>query len=71
MAFNYSELRGRIVATFGSQGAFAEAVGKKEQQISAKLNNKVGITKEEIIDWSEKLGIDSSEYGKYFFTKEV
>lgn len=71
LAFNYSKLKGRIVEKYGSQRAFAQALGQKDQTISRKLNNTVGITKEEIIEWSAKLGIDSAEYGAYFFAKEV
>ena len=71
MAFNYSKLRGRIIEKFGSQGAFAEALGKKEQTVSAKLNNRIGLTKEDILEWSELLGIENAEYGAYFFTQDV
>lgn len=71
MAFDYSKLRGRIVEKFGSQSAFANAIGKQEQAVSAKLNNRVGITKDEIIEWSEVLGIDPDDYARYFFAKEV
>ena len=71
MAFDYSELRGRIVTKCGNQSEFAKRIGMKPQALSRKLNNQVGITKEEILDWSEILEIEPPEFGKYFFTLKV
>lgn len=70
MAFDYSKLRGRIIEKYGSQSAFANAIGIQKHVISSRLNNRVGISKEEIIVWSEKLGISPDDYTKYFFQKK-
>ena len=71
MAFDYSKLKGRIVEKCGSQHEFSKQIGKQPQAVSRKLNNQVGITKEEILEWSKVLEIDPSEYGSYFFTQKV
>lgn len=71
MAFNYSKLRGRIVEKYGTQSNFADALGKPIQTISTKLNNKVGFTREDILVWSKLLDISESEYGAYFFDRNV
>ena len=67
--FDYSKLRGRIVEKYGSQLNFAKALGKAEQTVSAKLNNTVGLTRQDIITWSELLEISECDYGAYFFCK--
>lgn len=69
--FDYSKLRGRIVEKYGTIEAFAEGVGKSYVTISKKLNNKTGISREDIIEWSNLLDIPSSDYDIYFFVREV
>ena len=71
MNYNYSKLRGRIVEKYGTASAFADALGIHKTQLSAKLNNKVDITKQDISTWSDLLNISMEDYGTYFFTKEV
>lgn len=66
--FNYRKLRGRIVEKFGTCGAFAKKIGIYKQTLSAKLNGDIGITKEDIIEWSEILEIEKEEIGVFFFT---
>jgi plasmid maintenance system antidote protein VapI len=63
-------LRGRIVEKYGTATAFAEALGIHKSQISAKLTNKIDITKSDIMEWSELLDINRSEIGEYFFCRE-
>lgn len=65
----YSKLRGRIIEKYGSYSAFADAIGEHRTVVSRKLNGDVGITKQDIIDWSQALGIELSEYGIYFFAQ--
>lgn len=71
MAFDYSKLRGRIVEKFGSATGFSKELGVALPTISAKLSNTKSITKNDIIEWSEKLEIPVSDIGLYFFTQKV
>ena len=65
--FKYSKLKGRIIERYGTQKAFAEAVGVAENTLSLKLNDKVGITREDILTWSDLLGISIDDYGSFYF----
>lgn len=65
--FKYAKLKGRIIERFGTQKAFAEAVGIAENTLSLKLNDKMGISKEDILTWSTLLGISIEEYGSFYF----
>lgn len=64
---SYAKLRGKIREVFGTQGAFAAAMGIDAATISGKLNDKS--------DWSRKemelacvlLGIPLDELPQYFF----
>ena len=71
--YDYSELRGRIIARFGSQRAFAEAYGISEIAMSKKLNGGIGITTDDIDRMSsdEYLCIRPEDYHIYFFKKKV
>ena len=69
--FVYNKLRGRIVEKYGSLEAFAAAVGISNVSMSKKFNNKMGISREEIVKWSEMLDISNDDIGAYFFTREV
>lgn len=71
MSFNYNKLRGRIREIFGTQEAFGKAIGLSNTSISAKLNNKVEWTQQEINKATEVLKIADSEVYTYFFTEEV
>lgn len=69
--FNYSKLKGLIVEKYDTMSCFADSLGVAIQTISAKLNNKQAITKNDIIVWSNMLGIEVNDIGLYFFTPEV
>ena len=69
--FVYNKLRGRIVEKYGSLEAFAAAVGISNVSMSKKFNNKMGISREEIVKWSEMLDISNDDIGAYFFAREV
>ena len=69
--YDYSKLRGRIVEKYGTASAFADALHTHKAQLSAKLNNKVDITRADIEAWSSLLDIGSDEYGAYFFAQKV
>lgn len=67
MAFEYRKLKGRIVEKYGSQGAFAAALGTTDQTISRKMNAVTSFSTEDIKKWSELLNIKADEIGSYFF----
>ena len=69
--FDFSELRGRIVAKYGNGKALAGAVGISEAQLSDRLNNKVAFKPDEIPRLCGLLEIAVEEIGKYFFTPKV
>ena len=71
MDYNYSKLIGRIKEVFGTQAAFAEAMGMGESTLSLKLNNKAEWTQEEMSKAMDFLHIDHSEVKAYFFTHLV
>lgn len=64
---SYSKLKGRIVEKFGSQAAFAVAMGWREALLSAKLNNKSQWTFAEVMKACKLLGIPLNEAHLYFF----
>ena len=41
MAFDFSDLSGRIIARYGTRRAFAAAAGFSESALSARLNNQL------------------------------
>lgn len=71
MSFNYNKLRGKIIEVFGSQEKFADELGISTNALSRKLNNKISLSQQDIIQWSELLGIPDSEYKSYFFDYNV
>lgn len=71
MSFKYNKLRGRIVEVYGSQDAFASAIGSTANTVSRKLNGIVGFSQEDICDYCDKLNIPLSEVGVYFFELKV
>lgn len=71
MAFDYNKLRGRIKEKYGTQDAFAEAVGIGRVSLSEKLNNKVEFKQREINKSCEVLEIPIEEMTDYFFKLEV
>ena len=64
---SYAKLRGRIVEKYGSQSAFAAAMGWREALLSAKLNNKSEWYFAEVMKACELLEIPQSEAHLYFF----
>ena len=69
--YDYSKLRGRIIEKYGSMSRFSEAAGLSEIALSRKLNNKIDISRENILKWSELLDIPSDEYGVFYFVKKL
>lgn len=68
---NYAKLRGRIREIFGTQEAFAKAIGLSKSGVSMRLNGKVNWTAEEIERAKEALDFSAEEIGTYFFTRKV
>lgn len=71
MAFDLSELRGRIKARFGSEKEFAKAMGMAQSSLSERLNSKIYWDADEIKLACDLLEITSQEVGAYFFTPKV
>jgi len=71
MSYNYRKLRGRIKEVFGTQDAFAEAIGIGRVSLSQRLNSKLDFTQNEINSACEVLEIEKSEIPIYFFTPKV
>lgn len=69
--YDYSKLRGRIIEKFGSQSAFAKALGISFVTVSNKMNQKSGFGPEDIEAWSKLLDIDFRDYGIFYFSRKV
>ena len=71
MGFDYSKLRGRIVEEFGTQQAFAKALGVSARTLSLKMNNRIPFGQGEIDSAITLLDATPQDIKAYFFTKEV
>lgn len=69
--FDYSKLRGRIVEKCGTLEAFSNEVNISLTALSKKLNNKMEITRDNIISWSEVLDIPQEDFGVFYFVKKL
>ena len=67
---SYPKLRGLIREKFGTQEAFAEAMGKNTTTISYKLTGKTEWTRTEIEKVCDLLGIPLSDAHSYFLCAE-
>ena len=65
--FNYSRLRGKIKEVYGTETAFAKAMGISRTTVSAKLNQSVDFTHSEMFRAAKLLGIEKENVGDYFF----
>ncbi len=70
-SYDYNKLRGRIKEKFGTQSAFAKAMGLSDVSVSNKLNNNVEWGQEEIEKSVMILNIAYSDIHSYFFTHKV
>lgn len=64
---SYSKLRGKIREVFGTQEAFAEAMGMNTATVSGKLNGKSDWTRAEMELACSLLGISMMKMHSYFF----
>lgn len=71
MVFNYSKLRGKIREVYGTESAFAVALGIGRVSLSQRLNNAAEFSRQEILQSCQLLEIPSSEIPDYFFAQEV
>lgn len=69
--FDYSKLRGAIREKFGTQEAFAKAMGFSTATLSDKLNNKVQWNQKEIDKAVELFEISKEYIPIYFFSEKV
>lgn len=68
---SYAKLRGKIKEVFGTQDAFAAAIGMNTVSLSQRLNGKLDWKISEIVLACKVLGIPLEENAAYFFTREV
>ena len=68
--YDYSKLRGKIKEVFGTEGAFAKAMGYNRCTISAKLNNQSEWTRMDMDRACVLLGIPFSDVEPYFFCRK-
>lgn len=71
MELTHAKLRGRIIEKYGSYRAFAKAIGASEQTVNTKLQGKSGFSEDNIIKWSNALGIVQEEVGAFYFTEKL
>lgn len=69
--YDYSKIRGKVKELFGRQEDFATAMGMSTVALSAKLNNKVQFTQDEMNKACNLLGISFDFIPIYFFTEKV
>lgn len=68
---DYSRLKGRIKEKFRTQAIFAKELGISSVSLSAKLNNAVSFSQNEINKSCELLDIPPIEISIYFFKTKV
>ena len=71
MKFDYSRLRGKIREVFGTEAAFAKALGMGRVSLSQRLNNVLEFSSTEIRKSCALLKISPAEIPDYFFAEEV
>lgn len=64
---SYPKLRGAIREKFGTQEAFAKALGMHSTTLSAKLSGKTDWTRQEIEAAARLLSLPGEELHAYFF----
>ena len=67
MGFSYNKLKGKIKEVFGTQEAFAKALGIGRTALYSKLSNNTEFTQTEMLLSLELLHLEKSEIDTYFF----
>lgn len=68
MPYAYNKLKGRITEVFGTQAAFAKAVGLSKNSVSKKLSGKTEFSQSDVERWAKLLHIERCDYGEFFYT---
>lgn len=63
----FGRLREKYGEVFGTQQAFADAMGMDRATLSAKLNNKTEFTRSEMEKSCSLLGLSTENIPEYFF----
>ena len=71
MSFNHNKLRGKIIEKYGTQGAFAKALGVSERTLSLKINGKIFFAQDEMNKILNLLGETVDSIKEYFFIEKV
>ena len=69
--FDYSKLRGRIREVFGTEGAFAKAIGRSHNFMSSVFSGNSVLSQDDIVNAVKELGMSVDDIGVYFFTPKV
>lgn len=69
MQYAYKKLRGRIKEVFGTQKAFAAALGVSQNCVTKKLMCKWEFSQSDVERWAKFLNIDRQEYGEFFYMR--
>ena len=64
----HNKLRGRIAERYGSQNKFSKAAGVSYVTVSRKMTGKIGFSYNDVILWSELLGIKKEEISDFFYS---
>ena len=65
--YPYQNLRGRIIAIYGTVKNFAEAVGMNYRTVFNKLKGYSPFTKKDMESWGKLLNIPKEQYSDFFF----
>lgn len=68
MLYSYRKLKGRITELYGTQAAFAKALGLSVNSVSKKLTGKTKFSQSDVEKWAKLLNISKTEYGEFFYT---
>lgn len=69
--FDYSKLRGKIKEVFGTQDAYANAIGLGRVSVSMRLNNQLEFSQQDMFKSADVLGFPRSQIPEYFFAEKV
>lgn len=69
MCFKYRRLMGAIKEKYGTQDAFAEAIGMGRSSLNLRLNGKIEWSKEEMANTMDALGLPVVLIPFYFLKK--
>ncbi len=73
MEYDYRALLGKVLEVFGTQAAFAKAIGLSERSVSLRFNNKVEWDQNDMVRSAEELAFENgvNDIPRYFFNLKV